>query len=208
MDRRMERGAKEFFADSLLDLISDSGKTVRELAGEIGISTGSLSKYQNAEASANIDALRRISVYFGVSADALLNIRKKKSDFEDIQTICNITGLSKAAAKKLVENKPNTQRVKAESLLLESANIESALDNLAGFLEAVQLVDGLQSIVETSKQSAIEECGEDTGEYKRSYAADNALMGAVDKMETKEYRINKAFMFFVEEVRAKAKEGK
>lgn len=62
------------FADRLQDLISASEKSIKELAAEIGISSGALSKYQNDAAEPGIDALKKIADYFGVSPNWLLGV--------------------------------------------------------------------------------------------------------------------------------------
>ena len=86
------------FADRLSDLIEESGKPFRDLAKEIGISTGSLSKYQYDAAVAGVDALAKISAYFDVSSDWLLGLSDVKSVDIDIKGISKKTGLSEKAA--------------------------------------------------------------------------------------------------------------
>lgn len=67
------------FADRLQELIADSGKPIKDLAAEIGVSAGALSKYQNDAAEAGIDALAKISKYFDVSTDWLLGFTNDRS---------------------------------------------------------------------------------------------------------------------------------
>lgn len=93
----------KIFADRLSDLINESGKKVRDLAEEIGISSGSLSKYQNDAAAASIDALEKISEYFGVSADWLLGKSVVRSIPGEVSQVCNYLGLSEDAVQVLVE---------------------------------------------------------------------------------------------------------
>ena len=67
------------FADRLQDLIADSGKDMKTLASEIGISSGALSKYQNDNSEPGITALAKIAQYFGVTADYLVGMSDNKN---------------------------------------------------------------------------------------------------------------------------------
>jgi len=97
----MKNKVTSLFADRLQDLIAESGKTISELSSSegIGISSGSLSKYQNDAAEPGITALVKIADYFGVSFDYLLgktNCKKR----ENIN-ISERTGLSEKAVEYL-----------------------------------------------------------------------------------------------------------
>lgn len=67
------------FADRLQDLISESGKDVKTLAAEIGVSSGALSKYQNDKGEPGITALYKIAAYFDVTADYLIGLSDNKT---------------------------------------------------------------------------------------------------------------------------------
>lgn len=87
------------FADRLQDLIAESGKDIKTLAAEIGISAGALSKYQNDKGEPGITALSKIAQYFGVTADYLVgrsNNRKPENTH-----IGKVTGLSDEAIERL-----------------------------------------------------------------------------------------------------------
>jgi transcriptional regulator with XRE-family HTH domain len=81
----MKNAVTSIFADRLQDLIAESGKTINELSSpdEIGISSGSLSKYQNDVAEPGITALVKLADYFNVSFDYLLG----KSDCKHRENI-------------------------------------------------------------------------------------------------------------------------
>lgn len=100
----MQNEITAIFADRLQDLIANSGKTIKELAKEIGVAEGSLSKYQNDGAEAGIVALHKIAKYFGVSADYLLNLHDIPSVDKDIQAISKLTGLTVKAIEKLKDD--------------------------------------------------------------------------------------------------------
>lgn len=89
------------FADRLQDLIADSGKDVKTLAAEIGVSSGALSKYQNDKGEPGITALSKIAQYFGVTADYLTGLSDVKTTDENVKTVHAVTGLSEEAIKAL-----------------------------------------------------------------------------------------------------------
>lgn len=62
------------FADRLQQLISDTGKTIKDIATETGIPAGSLSKYQNDNGEAGINSLVKLAKYFRVTTDYLLGL--------------------------------------------------------------------------------------------------------------------------------------
>ncbi len=68
----------KIFADRLQELISSSGKDMKTLETEIGVSAPALSKYQNDGGEAGINALEKIAEYFGVTADYLIGISDNK----------------------------------------------------------------------------------------------------------------------------------
>lgn len=92
---------------AVMDTFSKRLKALREekklsqtdLAKELGISRGSLSFYENAERTADIEVLYKVSDYFGVTLDYLLG----KSDNRTRETadIGDITGLSDDAIHAL-----------------------------------------------------------------------------------------------------------
>lgn len=106
----------KYFADRLGQLIADSGKKVKKLADDIGISSGALSKYQNDGAVAGIDALVKIAKYFGVSTDWLLGISNDPGFDADNQAISEATGLSGLAVAILTQSK-STARSKLANIL-------------------------------------------------------------------------------------------
>jgi transcriptional regulator with XRE-family HTH domain len=128
----MSNEVTKIFADRLQDLISDSGKTVKQLAKEIGVPSGSLSKYQNDCAEAGTTRLFKIAKYFNVSTDYLLGLTEVKSVDADLKVVHKITGLSQKAIEKIVETML-TNDMKGLNSLLESQyyfNLVSAISNI------------------------------------------------------------------------------
>lgn len=91
------------FADILGQLVSETGKSLKELAKEIGVSYGSISKYQNDNAAANIDALCKFADYFNVSTDYLLGRTEEPTPIMDERAASEYTGLSAKAIQILHE---------------------------------------------------------------------------------------------------------
>jgi len=85
------------FADNLGDLIADSKKPIKQLAEEIGVPAGSLSKYQNDSAEPGIVNFTKIANYFNVSTDWLLGLTKVRTTDLDIREISEKTGLTEEA---------------------------------------------------------------------------------------------------------------
>lgn len=91
----------ETFAERLADLIADKNISLEKIGKEIGISKSTLSKYTNDEAEAPIGNLVKLANYFNVSADYLLGISEAKTNNKKLQFVCDYTGLSAEAIKKI-----------------------------------------------------------------------------------------------------------
>lgn len=130
----------KIFSQRLSLLIEDdrkNGKGIREIANEIGISTGALSKYQNDAAAPDINALFKISEYFDVSADYLLGkIEPKKP--ENIDAQCR-TGLPEEALNILTSFEGTKKSVL--TLLLLNTNFPEFIDLLNVYVIGVKASD-------------------------------------------------------------------
>ena len=89
------------FADRLSDLISESGKGVKQLSEDIGISTGAISKYQNDASTPGADAVVKIAKYFNVTSDWLLGLTNVKTPDGDVRRVCDYTGLTEDVVGRL-----------------------------------------------------------------------------------------------------------
>ncbi len=114
----MSTDVTKSFADILGQLVSESGKPLKELAKEIGVSYGSISKYQNDNAAANIDALCKFADYFKVSTDYLLGRTEIKKPSVEIQAICDYTGLNETAIENLHAESKDAETPKALNAIL------------------------------------------------------------------------------------------
>lgn len=92
---------KETFAQRLINLREQKNITQQELADELGITRQSLSLYEKAERTINIELLAKIADFFNVSTDYLMGRTDTETLNEDIQTACKVTGLSEDAVKNI-----------------------------------------------------------------------------------------------------------
>lgn len=124
---------KENFAERLVLLRESAGITQQQLADELGITRQSLSLYEKAERTINIDLLAKISDYFNVPTDYLMGRTEAKSLIGDIANACNVTGLSEEAVKKL--NKYSKDERKNLNRLITSYKFLDALNVLEKYCE-------------------------------------------------------------------------
>lgn len=108
----------KLFADNLQELIAKSGKSMKDLATEIGISAAALSKYQNDGAAANIDALVKIAKYFNVTTDWLLGYGEIMRPDPDKIIAHEYTKLSEEALAWLHKIQ-DSKKIKFVSMFLE-----------------------------------------------------------------------------------------
>ena len=64
----------ETFSDRLKDLIKTKGITMKELSEQIGIPKSTINGWTLKISLANIYGLRKIALFFGVTADYLLGL--------------------------------------------------------------------------------------------------------------------------------------
>lgn len=125
----------EAFSQRLRELIKESGKDVKSMAKAMGIASGSLSKYQNGEAEAGCNAVRKIAEYFGVSADYLLGLNDCKEGVNS--DICSRSGLTEQAVQKL--ERMNSLKIE-DSPYIMGFNSGRALSNLINHDNAYFLI--------------------------------------------------------------------
>lgn len=107
------------FADRLNDLIIISGKDIRTLAKESGVSSGALSKYRSDNAEAGIINLKKIADHFKVSADYLLGRTKYKTPKNEV--IGKILGIDDNAIRgiRFFNTQPDKTKLVILGKLLE-----------------------------------------------------------------------------------------
>lgn len=121
---------KEFFAQRLIELREINNISQQVLADNLGITRQSLSLYEQAERTINIDLLVKISKFFNVSNDYLLGLTQTKTTDTDLKSVCDYTGLTEKAAEKLNKIKQkNKINALSDTLsdLIENKDFEPAL---------------------------------------------------------------------------------
>ncbi len=91
----------EIFAERLRELRNDNGVSLKDLANSLDTTAQSLSLYERAERTINIDLLYKIAKYFNVSADYLLGLTDNKTFDITVKAICEYTGLNDEAVESL-----------------------------------------------------------------------------------------------------------
>ena len=94
---------KEVFAQRLIQLREDNNITQQTLADDLEITRQSLSLYEKADRTINIDLLYKIAKYFDVSADYLLGLTDNKTNDIIVKAICEYTGLNDEAVESLAD---------------------------------------------------------------------------------------------------------
>lgn len=130
---------RESFAQRLVSLREEENKTQQELADEIGITRQSLSLYEKAERTINIELLARIADYFKVSTDYLMGRTDIKSMDNDIKTACKVTGLSEETIK-IISELPicdfnlEFPRIDTLNAIIKNDNFRRFIDNASKYL--------------------------------------------------------------------------
>lgn len=90
------------FATILEALRKEKGLTQKQLADNLGVSRGTISFYEKAERTADIDFLVRCAKFFGVSVCYLLGLTKIRNPEIDIQEIHDRTGLWEKSIESII----------------------------------------------------------------------------------------------------------
>lgn len=85
----------------LRKLIDNTGMTRQAIAEEMGCDVSTVIKHYNGDRSVNSEFIVRYAEYFRVSTDYLLGCENNPTENEIINLICDYTGLSEEAVKKL-----------------------------------------------------------------------------------------------------------
>lgn len=102
---RRSNATTKTFADRLSDLVEEKkkiGLSQKEIAAQIGVSSGTLSEWCSDNKTPMIDALPKLANYFAVSTDYLLGLTDIHSRNETLQGIHEKIGLSQTAISRLM----------------------------------------------------------------------------------------------------------
>ena len=89
-----KHNAKNIFAMRIKSLREEKGLSQGDLAKEFGVSRGSISYYENAERTADIDFVYKAAIFFGTSVDFLLGKSDLRVSDMDAERAAVFTGLS------------------------------------------------------------------------------------------------------------------
>ena len=112
-------GNKEVFAKNLAKYLNRSGKSQREMAEIVGVSSSTFNEWLKAKKYPRIDKIEFLASYFGIlKSDLIENEEDKKSSLDEL----SLTEGEKALIKLL-------RRVPAADQPIVIEKILSALDN-------------------------------------------------------------------------------
>ena len=144
------RQEKHISHQALADTIGVSKQVVMNYeaaANNGGIATNSPSDKTLAVAGMKIETLYKLAEYYNVSVDYLLGRTDVKTLDMDISGCCKLTGLSEAAAKKIIEfSSKKSYRAYTDllSLFIENPNMEYFLNLLEGYITSGNDTDDKQ----------------------------------------------------------------
>ena len=135
---------KKIFADRLVELRESRGVSQQTLADDLEITRQSLSLYEKAKRTINIDLLVKIAKYFNVSTDYLLGLNDNATTDIELKAVCDYTGLSEEAVKKLASLKSEEFDNQIDTLswlisqeyALELCTLLYDIDSVSGFYES------------------------------------------------------------------------
>lgn len=138
---RKSNATTKIFADRLSDLVEEKKKTglsQKEIAAQIGVSSGTLSEWCSDNKTPMIDALPKVANYFNVSIDWLLGESAVKTRNTTIQTIHHETGLSDEAISILQNSSGNEKRF-LNKLIEDRGNFYFIAEGFANFKRKQEL---------------------------------------------------------------------
>lgn len=94
---------KELFGIRLRDLRKQNSYTIEQFAAMIGVAKSTVGYYENENRMPDIEILSRICDVFNVTADYMLGRTNTVAVKGKMKTVCELTGLSDAAAGFLSE---------------------------------------------------------------------------------------------------------
>lgn len=136
------------FAAKLKAVFWDSGLTQSEAAEKLGVSRQTFNNWLNGQNQPDYSYLIQISKLFGVSCDYLLGVSDVKTLDMDISGCCKLTGLSEAAAKKIIESDCSS----LISQIIESPEFEEITDTLSTALILRHLALPDKKVIEQIKK--------------------------------------------------------
>lgn len=188
----------------IVELREAKGETQQELADAIGITRQSLSRYEIAARTINVDVLGALAQHFNVTTDYLLGLSDVKSTEQDMKIACELTGLSEEAIYSLYEI------TKGEDRTLYSSNILSFLNYIIVKHDISNLSERVSDIVKLKKEEIMLEKytqlsadeRKNTGRTMNAYEVGNvfALSNKNEEIDIAIFRLSKYMSNLIENI--------
>lgn len=140
-----KKTCSEIFSERLTELRQQHGETSRDLARALGISFSAISNYQLGKRTPDIVFLQKVALHYHVPSDYLLGLTDAQSIEQDIQNICNTTGLSESSIETLQDVVSDTEHTKYSAYTLDFLN--GILEDESSPFSASVLANMMQKIV-------------------------------------------------------------
>lgn len=132
----MSLSLAKLFGYNLRKLRNEKGISQQALSNELQISKAALSYYENGQRVPDIDTLKKVAVYFNVSADFMLGLSEVSSSDKDIKDVCAYTGLKEEVIKKIINSPDEKSSIKIplplsyckEVILPQTLNLQSIIN--------------------------------------------------------------------------------
>ena len=125
----MENFDNAAFGVRIVNLRKEKKLPQSKLAELTGITQQTLSRYEKGERQASLDFVIHATAVFGVSADYLLGLSDVRSTEQDIQTACEVTGLTEKAIENIQNAYYHFRRAAREELSPMILNIGTHSDD-------------------------------------------------------------------------------
>ena len=131
------------FSERLSELMKEGGLKQQDLANVLEVKRQTVSLYMSGQSMPDAEQLKKIAVFFNVSADWLLGLSDVRVLETDLREICTYTGLSEVAAKNLhkfanYNESPQIINIFFENLLESSALYHLRDDGMRSALFGIQ----------------------------------------------------------------------
>ena len=130
------------FPTRLREVMEEQRITITALAKELNVSRQTVSLYYNGSMEPNIERIRQISRYLGISADYLLGLSDARTTDTNIRAVAEFTGLSEKSLESLNQMKESDryflEQGHKERLVLPTLNAILGHPEFAPFMELVR----------------------------------------------------------------------
>ena len=129
---------KKAFKERFSALRKESGLSQAKLGEQLNLSPATIGYYENGDRIPDIEIATRIAEYFNVTIDYLTGRNGAKSIDKDMQTSCEVTGLSEMAIKNINKYCPGKLLLICNAIL-ESNKFYDLLRDMYRLKNAVEL---------------------------------------------------------------------